>query len=151
MKAKHVLAIVMVSALFVLAACSQTGGFLPIREWFAPGPDGTTPYEDAAGPVRDAAGLFGPVGDAIALGIAGIGMVGTAAYRVQSRRRNIKVQTIAHAARRTVAGIEAWKAQNPEAWDSLGRILDSTLTDDDDDVVDHFRRGKPDMAELKGV
>lgn len=137
---------------FVLIAALLTVGLLAgcetAAQFFTPGPDGSpSPADQFAVGVGAAAPAFGPYGvlaTTVAGGVAAIG--GWIA-----RNRGKKLKKIGPAFAGVATAIDEWKAENPDAWESLAEMLNEFLDEDDDDVVDHFRPFKPDSKALKGV
>lgn len=132
----------------VLLAIGLLAGCEAAAQFFSPGPDGSpSPADQFAVGVGTAAPAFGPYGvlaTTVAGGVAAIG--GWIA-----RNRGKKLKRIAPAFEGVAVGIDAWKEEHPDAWESLAEVFNELLDDDDSEVVDHFRHHKPDSAALKGV
>lgn len=145
-----------------LAGCNRNGSLLPMSEWFVPAPSGElagtsetgvpTPYDEATEPIRDIAGLFGPVGDAIALGIGGFGLLGTAVFGVKSKFKGVKVRRIGPAIYKLVYNLWQIKENQPEVWAQMRDGIQAGMNADDRAVINHFRPDKDTKLKvLKGV
>ena len=126
----------------VMAGCQAMG------EFFAHGPDGGLSRADeiAAG-IGAVAPMFGPygiIGTGVASAVAGLG-------GMWARNRGKKLKKGVPALSGVVKGLERWKRDNPTAWEELGGIIGDIIDDDDRDVVDHFRQGKRNDSDLKGI
>jgi hypothetical protein len=134
------------------AGCNRNGTLLPINEWFAPADNGSTPYNETTEPVRDIAGLFGPIGDAVALGIAGIGLVGTGVYRTVAKSKGAKVRKVGPVAQKLIYNIAAIKRERPDLWKQMEASIAAGMNGGDKAVINHFRPDKDtNLKTLRGV
>lgn len=136
------LGLITVVAAMAMASCSADGSALPVSQWFAAGPDGSTPYDETTEPIKDIAGLFGPVGDAVALSIAGLGILGTGVTGIASRRKSLKVQKIGPVAHKLIYNISQIREDNPDLWEQMKVEIADGMNADDKSVIDHFRPDK---------
>ena len=135
-------------AFIVISVCVM-GGCQAAQAFFEPAADGGPSQADAlvqgAGPIASAFGPYGIIGTGVATAVAGIG-------GMWARNRGKKLKKVVPAMSRVVKGIDRWKADNPTAWEELGGVLGSIVVDEDHlDAIDHFRRGKKDDPDLKGL
>lgn len=135
-----------------MAGCNSDGSVKPLAEWFAPGPDGTTAFDETTGPLRDVAGLLGPPGEAIALGVGGVGLVGTAVYRLLARRQRRRLADVGPVAQKLIYNLASIKEDQPDVWAKIKPDVAAGMNADDRIVIDHFRPDRDTkLKHLKGV